>query len=322
DPVLAAIYGVPLGLVEWLSGFALQGHPAQVAASVPGQVYLGSKPYADATVAGSAAPQGSSASVPISVTNDGGGKFHVIFSAASPGTYNVILNTQGSFKDTHGDFGTVTRTVSVTITNATLQQEITAWLYTVAYLLILAALINLARTLIVTPAPYGVWERSTSRQGKTARAQSFRRTLRSPWQWFIHRNVLTSKQAFKTPGLRIRFRRGALIEVKADGPASQRWSSASGRIGDEYAAHRVLTYRPVGGGDRGGLDGETETITYTISAAVRGPAGGGGGSRGGVSKGSSRSTRTLGAKPAQKKKSARGGRTTRGGRATAGSRGS
>src|SRR5262249_34210230 len=185
---------------------------------------------------------------------------------------------------------------------------------------IFAALINLARTLIVTPAPYGVWERSTSRQGKTARAQSFRRTMRSPWQWFLHRNVLTSKQAFKTPGLRLRFRRGSLIEVQADGPESQRWSSASGRIGEDYAAHRVLTYRPASG-DRGGLDGETETITYTLSATLRGPAGGSGGSRGSVSKGSSRGTRTLGTKPAQKKKSGRGGRGTRGGRATAGSRG-
>ncbi|HKB47959.1 MAG TPA: hypothetical protein VKC57_09700, partial [Ktedonobacterales bacterium] len=235
-------------------------------------------------------------------------------------TYTVTLDTQGAFADTHGDFGTVARTVSVTIAPATLLQEIIAWLYTLAYLVLFAAILNLVRTLLLTPAPYGTWERSSSRQGKTARAQSFSRALRSPWAWFLHRNILTSKQAFRTPGLKFRFQRGGLIEVKLDGPEGQHWSSTSGRLSEEaYAAAKVLSYRPAGA-DRDGLDGESEAVTYTITAAARGVRAGGGGKGGKGGGAGGRSTRTLGARPVPKRGTGRGGRGGKSGRANAGSR--
>ncbi len=314
DPVLNAIYGVPFGFVTWLGTFALQGHPAGSQASAAGRVYLDGQPYTSATVQGHASLQGSNAAVPITVSNDGGGAFHVIFPASAPGAYVVTLDTQGAYKDTHGDFGTVTRTVTVTITQATLLQEIVAWLYTLAYLLMLAAIINLARTLVFTAAPYGTWERSSSRDGRTARAQSFSRTLRSPWNWFLHRDVLTSKQAMRTPGLTFRFRRGGLIEVKREGRAGERWASTSGRLTDEYSAAKVLTYRPTGG-DAGTLDGDTDVVTYTINAAPRG-----GGSNRTKATNAKGGTRTLGAKPPAKRGSSRSGRGGKRG-ARSGSRG-
>ncbi len=313
DPVLNAVYSVPVGFVNWLSNFALQGHPAGSRASAAGRVYLDGQPYTSATVTGHASRQGSTASVPITIANDGGGRFRVDFPASAPGTYTVTLDTQGAYADTHGDFGTVARTVTVTITQATLLQEIIAWLYTIAYLLIFAAIINLIRTLAFTPAPYGTWERSSSRDGRTARAQSFSRTLRSPWNWFMHRNVLSSKQALRTSGLTFRFKRGGLIEVKREGRAGDRWSSTSGRLTDEYSAAKVLTYRPTGG--ESGLDGDSDSVTYTINASPKG-----GGTTRAKATSNKVGTRTLGANPAAKRGASRGGRGGKVG-ARAGSRG-
>lgn len=284
DPLLTALYSIPSGLFWQLGQWALGGHPAQPSASLAGQVYLKSQPYASATVTGTASPQGSHATVPITVSNDGGGRFHVFFPSSANGVYAVTFDTQGAFKDSHGDFGTVTRTARLTVTPASFGQEIVAWLYTIIYLLLFAALLNLLRALILTPAPFGAWERSTSSQGKTARAQSFRRTLRSPLAWFLHRNVLTSREAFKTPGLQFRFKHGGLIEVRTVGPEGRRWASGAGRLSDQYAAHRVLLYRPGGGGERRGLDAggasDGDGVTYTITSETRQPRGGRGAPRG------------------------------------------
>ncbi|MGZ6390874.1 MAG: vWA domain-containing protein [Ktedonobacterales bacterium] len=304
DPLLTALYSIPIGLVWQLGQWALGGHPAQPSASLAGQVYLKSQPYANATVTGTASPQGSHATVPITVSNDGGGRFHVFFPSSANGLYTVTFDTQGAFQDSHGDFGTVTRTARLTVTPASFGQELVAWLYTIVYLLLFAALLNLIRTLVLTPAPFGSWERSTSAQGKTARAQAFRRTLRSPLAWFLHRNVLTSRETFKTPGLQFRFKRGGLIEARTVGPEGRRWSSGAGRLSDQYAAHRVLIYRPGGGGERHGLDGESDGVTYTISADARQPRGGRGAPRGRSSN------------PARSKTSTRTSRTSRTSRST------
>ena len=125
--------------------------------------------------------------------------------------------------------------------------------------------------------------------------------------------MLTSKQALRTPGLTFRFKRGGLIEVKRDGRAGERWASTSGRLTDEYTAAKVLTYRPTGG-DAGGLDGDSDSVTYTINASPRG-----GGTTRTKATGNKGGTRTLGAKPA-KRGSSRGGRGGKAG-ARSGSRG-
>ncbi|MDE3229206.1 MAG: VWA domain-containing protein, partial [Chloroflexota bacterium] len=127
DPVLRLLYGAPLGIVRWLGQWPLQGHAAQPGASVPGVVALAGKPYANAHVSGTVSHAGARSAAPLGVTPVSGGAFTTNFDAPTAGAYTLTLNTQGAFQDSHGDFGTVARTVKVSLVPATPGQEGVAW---------------------------------------------------------------------------------------------------------------------------------------------------------------------------------------------------
>lgn len=254
DAILRAIYRLPV--LSWISGLPLDGHAADPTASVRGQVFLLDKAYAQATVTGVALRAGTTQQLPVTVVNDGGGAFHLLFPTGASGTYAVTLTTTGAFNISHGDLTHVVRTVQATITPATQSQEIRAWILTGVYLLLLILLILVVRALSA-PAKVGMLA-STSGDG----GEEFARAKRGPLAALLHPNVVTSKQMGLDPGLRFRFHRGGRITVQgtgqrnnyllngdpvpraevsasearlttADGEVAYTISSAAGRDGDE-----------------------------------------------------------------------------------------
>jgi hypothetical protein len=205
DPIVRAIYRLPV--IGGLGGLALQNHPADPAAMVRGQVLLNGRPYADATVGGTATHAGSTASVPVSVLNDGNGAFRLIFPSDASGTYRVNLTTSGAYNISHGDLTHVARTVLVTIVPATASQELRAWLVTFIYLLLFALLLLVIRY-AVAQKPFGMLVNSDGSGGSEfARAQRGVAALLAPGR-------VTSRQMGMDPGLEFGFHPGGRITVR------------------------------------------------------------------------------------------------------------
>nr|MBA3826507.1 VWA domain-containing protein [Ktedonobacterales bacterium] len=208
DPALRLLYGIPNGIVDWLSHGPLNSLPATSSADIPGQVKLAGKDYCNATVKGSAQPKAGGAAVPISVTNDGCGKFHVRFPSTANGTYTVTFLTSGAFKDSHGDFGTTTHRADVTIAAATPTQELRAWLWTLLlYPLEAFLIISIIRSRFLN-APRGSF---------TIKGQGGVLPLgpqRSLWWALMARNIVSAKTEWHKPGLLLEVERNGSVRVR------------------------------------------------------------------------------------------------------------
>lgn len=227
DPALRLIYGAPVGLIQWLSQWPLQGTSAQSTAAIQGQVYLDGKPYSHATVSGAVTRAGARASAPLTVIQGDNGAFTATFPAATSGVYTLTLDTQGSFQDSHGDLGVVTRPAQVTLVNATLAQEGRAWGITALYIAVLALLFLLARYWL-SPRPFGRLVSSDGGGEEFARA---RRGLYALWQ----PSIVRSQQMGLEPGLRFRFARGGRILARGVGAEAREFRLG----GDPLPLHEV-----------------------------------------------------------------------------------
>ena len=208
DPILRLIYGLPNGFVQWLSNGPLAGLPATSSADIPGQVQLAGKAYCNATVKGSAQAQSGGASVPITVTNDGCGKFHVLFPSTANGAYTITFLTSGAFKDSHGDFGTTTSQANVTIAAATLPQELRAWLWTLLlYPLEVFLIVSLIRSRFMN-APRGSYQIKGQPGTQPLGPQH------SLWWSLMQRNVLSSKSEWHRAGLLVAVERNGSVQVR------------------------------------------------------------------------------------------------------------
>lgn len=242
DPALRTLYSPSFWPLSHLAAWALGGIPAQGDANISGEVQLQQQPYQAAAVTASASDPVSHATIPVTVINDEGGHFHILFPSSTAGTYLLTFKTSGSFEDSHGDFGTTQNTVQVGVIPATAAQEARAWAYTAFYLLCLLFLCYLLRWMI-TPHPRGAWQRR--HDGEMIDSFEFQRALRYPWQGFFHRDILTSRQARMPAGLRFRFQRGGGIQVRADGRESERWERGDGSaVSRDFREVGELRYQP------------------------------------------------------------------------------
>jgi hypothetical protein len=246
DPVLQALYFLPP--VSWISGWPLDGHPAIPSAVARGQVFLLDKPYAQASVTGTATRQGGKDTVNVTVANDGNGGFHLFFPAGVSGTYVVTLAASGDFAHTHGDLTHVQRTVLVTLVPSTQAQELHAWGITLVYLILLLLLVLVTRALLA-PKPFGML---MSSEGG---GEEFARARRGPIAWLLAPAAVTSRQMGMDPGLRFRFFRGHRITVKAAGG------------GDHYRLDGEPVPRHQVSAGEGRLTSADGAISYTVSTS-------------------------------------------------------
>ncbi|HEX8732699.1 MAG TPA: hypothetical protein VF725_11645, partial [Ktedonobacterales bacterium] len=210
DPVLRLIYGAPLGIVRWLGQWPLQGHAAQSGVSVQGQVLLAGKPYANAHVSGTVSRAGTKSAAPLPIASPGGAAFTTSFDTPAAGTYHLTLNTQGAFQDSHGDFGTVARTVQVSLVPATLGQEGVAWAITLLYLALLTLIFLLVRYAL-SQRPFGMLVASDGGGG-----EEFARARRG-FGGLLQPSVVKSQAMGMGPGMRFIFRRGGRILAQGVG---------------------------------------------------------------------------------------------------------
>jgi len=269
DPVLQAIYGAPVGFLQWLGQWPLGSHPAREFANIGGQIELNGQPYSSATVNGTATLNGANTSVPISIVNGGGGQFHVLFSAPQDGTYTVHFQTAGSFKDSHGDFGATDRTAQLSVVGATLLQEIIAWVITLVYLAIIALIVIVIRFFLM-PAPGGRYQTATAANATASMPTTPRtlKTTRGVVPMLLWRNVLTSKTAFGKDGAELKFGYGGSVEARRKGAGGERWYDDAGRpLGEQFHQIKGLMYSPVGN-----PQDDPRAETYTFEKGRRGGA--------------------------------------------------
>jgi hypothetical protein len=218
DKPLEVLYSLPIA--NFFSGWPLGGLPAQPSAVVRGQVELGGRPYGDATVTGTAILEGTTSQIPVTVVNDGGGAFHLIFPSDANGTYTLALTTEGAYNISHGDLTHVTRLADVTLIPNTAAQRLHAYLVTLAYLLVLAFFLFLVRY-IVAPKPRGAIISTPGGADEFSRA-------RRP-QAFFWPSTVDSGQMGLDPGLRFRFRHGGRILVRGTA-ARDNYRQAGGEV--------------------------------------------------------------------------------------------
>ncbi len=243
DPVLQFIYSLPIGFFRWLSQWPLGNLPAQPATDLSGWVQLDGQLYRNATVTATASRAGLRGAIPVTVLNDGNGRFHLQFVPPTDGAYAITFKTSGSFKDSHGDFGTTTRHVNVIIQGASIwPQETIAWGWTAGYLFVLYLIFRFF-VFLFTPGLFGEWARIED--GDITARHDFNQSRRSPIEGFFHRNLLSSRDAGLPTGLQFRFRRGDSIEARLDGPANAYWRRGDGReLGNQFQEIRELRYDP------------------------------------------------------------------------------
>lgn len=221
DALLRLVYRWPV--LSWLGNLPLDGHPADPSAVVHGQVELSGAPYSQATVTATAVRAGGTTPIPVTVFDDGGGAFHLIFPAGSSGTYQVTLTTAGAYRIAHGDLTHVTRTLIVTIAPPTLAQRLRAYLWTLFYALVLLLLFFFVRYLR-SPKPFGVLEGPDGpREFALARRMA-------PAKFFAPSSV-RSEEMDLDPGVVFQFQRGQRILVRA----------TSNRSGFELNGSRLTT---------------------------------------------------------------------------------
>ncbi len=248
DPALRAIYSVPFGVLTWLSGWPLQGHPVVDGARLDGAVQLDGKPYANASVSGLATRDGSKTAIPLHIAPGENGRFTAAFTPSGDGQYALTFRTLGSFKDSHGDLGTTTRTVALKTQPASLAQEAIAWAITLLYLAILVLIVLLIRYAI-SQKPFG---RLVSNDG--GGGEEFSRARRGLFG-LLHPGTVLSQQMGLDPGLIFSFRRGNRITVEGNGGGRRAY-----RLGGE-----PLPTSPVPAAES--LLTTNEGMSYTVSAS-------------------------------------------------------
>jgi hypothetical protein len=248
DPALRAIYGIPFGVLTWLSGWPLQGHPVVDGARLDGTVQLDGKPYPNASVSGSATRDGSKSAIPVRISTGDNGRFTAAFTPNGDGQYALTFKTQGSFKDSHGDLGTTTRTVALKTQPASLVQEAIAWAITLLYIFILVLIVLLIRYAL-SQKPFG---RLVSNDG--GGGEEFSRARRGVYG-LLHPGTVLSQQMGLDPGLIFHFQRGNRITVEGNG---------GGRRAYRLAGEPVPT-SPVSAAES--LLTTNEGMSYTVSAS-------------------------------------------------------
>ena len=249
DPALRALYGVPFGLLTWLSQWPLQGHPVVEGARLDGVVQLDGKPYADASVAGTATRAGAKTAIPLHITTADNGRFTAAFTPGGDGQYALAFQTRGSFKDSHGDLGVTTRAVTLRTQPASLVQEAVAWAITLLYLFIIVLLVLLIRYAFAQK-PFG---RLVSNDG--GGGEEFARARRG-LAGLLHPSVVLSRQMGLDPGLIFRFHRGSRITVAGDGAGRRAYRLG----GDPVPTSPVAASESVLTTSDGG-------ISYTVTAS-------------------------------------------------------
>lgn len=248
DPALRAIYSVPFGVLTWLSGWPLQGHPVVDGARLDGAVQLDSKPYTNANVGGTATRDGTKTTIPLHVAPGDNGHFTAAFTPNGDGQYTLTFKTEGSFKDSHGDLGTTTRTVALKTQAASPVQEAIAWAITLLYLFILVLIVLLIRY-AVSQKPFG---RLVSNDG--GGGEEFARARRGVYG-LLHPGTVLSQQMGLDPGLIFHFQRSNRITVEGSG---------GGRRAYRLAGEPVPT-SPVSAAES--LLTTNEGMSYTVSAS-------------------------------------------------------
>lgn len=243
DPLLRLLYGLPFWPMPQLGLWALSGLPDR-GVTLSGLVQQNQQPYSGATLTALAQRKGTPGTVPVAVITDGAGRFHLLLDAPADGTYLLTFRTSGSFAESHGDFGMTGQTVQVTLTPATLGEELHAWVFTLGYLALLLLLLGLLNWGI-TARPQGSWQRY--RGGEEIQHSNFWPVARNPWRGFLHRNWLSSQQARMPAGVLFRFRHGGGLEARASGRGSGDWRWSDGRgLPEDFREVRELVYRPRG----------------------------------------------------------------------------
>ena len=243
--LLSWSYSLPW--TSWLSGWALQGTPAQAQTSVQVEMQWKGQAYPNATVQSPATvsytdTHGTQKTLQATVSSQGQGNFLVQFPPDANGDYSIAFQTGGNYSDSHGEFGPpVTRMVNVTIQNAPINWVEQAYAISLFYLVVLAFLILLIRFWL-TPRPQGEWIRNPGTDASTKR--SFGRSRRDPITWFFQRNVLRSAQTGMPAGLRFRFGWGGRIEVQPeDTSKGKNWKTYShGPLQARYQQAQQLIY--------------------------------------------------------------------------------
>lgn len=246
DKPLELLYSLPIA--SFFSGWPLQGIPAQPSAIVGGQVELNGKAYTDATVSGSATRSGTTTKIPVTVVNEGGGAFHLIFPSDANGTYTLALTTAGAYNISHGDLTHVSRLVEVNLVPNTTAQRLHAYLVTLLYLLILVFLALLARYLLA-PKPRGAIVSTPGGADEFGRA-------RRPGAFFSPSTV-ESGQMGLDPGLSFRFARGGRIWVRGT-TARDNYRQAGGKV--------PITWFSAANADLSSSDGR---VRYAVEAGGR-----------------------------------------------------
>ncbi|HEU5382465.1 MAG TPA: vWA domain-containing protein [Ktedonobacteraceae bacterium] len=268
DPLLSRLYSLPFWPMPQLSQWALNGLPGQGTMLV-GVVQQNQLPYNNATVTAVVRPAGSSTSLPVSVLNDGGGHFRLLLPVTTGGTYLLTFSTSGNFAESHGDFGATTQSVQISLVPATPGQELRAWAFTLAYLLVLIFLCLLLRW-CWTPGPQGSWLRE--HEGDVIERSDFGANKRNPWQGLIHRDLLYSRQAKMPAGVQFRFRHGGGIEARAHGQGSDNWEwSDGGNLPRAFREVRALLYRSRHPLDNDDDDREVSKFVFTSGIRKKTP---------------------------------------------------
>lgn len=267
------LYKLPVLSSSLLSGWALQGTQPDPRTNLSGEVQWNGQAYEGAQIT-AIAYNDQQQSIPVTVIQNGQGSFTVQFLPPASGHYRLVFTTSGTYKDSHGDFGQTTRDVNVTVAPASLSQNGIALGMTVLYVLFLIFLIYLVK-FELTPKPFGEWNAGSG--GENAGGRKFNSAHRGPFQWFLHRNILTARQAGLPSGLLLRFRWGRQIEACSDGtPRAKDWRVSNGNpLPRSFQRVRDLSFA-TGESE----DGES-SVHYTIDAGKQGSGRGGGGGSGG-----------------------------------------
>ncbi len=248
---LQHLYMLPV--FDLVSGWPLQGWPADPHTNIAGEVQVNGTLYAGAHIKATAYNSQQKA-FPVTILSDGQGHFTAQFDPPASGTYTIAFYTSGTYKDSQGSFGSnpIKRTVLVTVDDPTLNQLATAFGITIFYFLLLVFFIYFV-LFWATPRPYGMWVYNPGSDSPSSR--SFSRAHRGLFQWFFHRNHIKSRQAGMPVGLEFRFRRGKNIEVRPDKnmPArSKDWLlGGANQLRPAFQRVRELMYRPGGTDEMG-----------------------------------------------------------------------
>ncbi len=279
-------FGLPLfysaPLVDRVSGWPLQGYPAQPVAKLPGQVQWNGNPYPGASIRATAFKLSGQTcdmsgvaqndkGIPVTITQDSQGDFTAQFPPVSSGNDLYLLNfeTSGSFKDSQGSFGPYNDCVQITSRLATFAETQTALLITLFLFFLFLVFLGIVHFFAV-PGPFGQWVRNQGASEESNR--SFGRARRTnPFSWFLFRNHIYSRQAGMPRGLEFRFRWGKRIDVRPAGFGAADWQLTDGsRLPGRFQLAKELIYRP-----RSAAEGDFESqARFTIMPDRRRSGGG------------------------------------------------